>query len=59
MPVGGVFGWLPQSTLDRKNAAKNPVHRVCITEPFWCSVYPWTQILHEELFDGDNPSFQK
>ena len=41
------------------NAFQIPPHKVAITEPFWCSVYPWTQILHEELFDGENPSLTK
>jgi formylglycine-generating enzyme len=59
MVAGGVF-WMgcydPYLTWD---ADEMPPHQVCISEPFWCSVYPWTQILHEELFNGDNPSFHK
>ena len=34
---------------------ETPAHKVRITQPFWCSVYPWSQILHEEL-TGSNPS---
>ena len=32
-----------------------PAHKVRITQPFLCSVYPWAQVLHEEL-TGSNPS---
>lgn len=41
------------------DALEMPPHKVVITDPFWCSVYPWTQILHEELRNGENPSMTK
>ena len=31
------------------DAPEMPPHKVVITDPFWCSVYPWTQILHEGM----------
>ena len=52
---GGEF-WMgaydPMITWDAKEM---PAHKVRITKPFWCSVYPWSQVLHEEL-TGTNPS---
>ena len=37
------------------DAKEMPAHKVRITELFLCSVYPWAQVLHEEL-TGTNPS---
>jgi|GEM_PF-4154601 len=42
----------PMNTWDAKEM---PAHRIRISKPFWCSVYPWSQVLHEEL-TGTNPS---
>ncbi len=42
----------PMITWDAK---KMPAHKVRITRPFLCSVYPWAQVLHEEL-TRSNPS---
>lgn len=42
----------PMITWDAKEM---PGHKVRITKPFWCSVYPLAQVLHEEL-TGSNPS---
>ena len=37
------------------DAKEMPPHKVRISKPFWCSVYSWSQILHEELMNT-NPS---
>ena len=42
----------PMITCDAKEM---PAHKVRISQPFWCSVYPWVQVLHEELTES-NPS---
>ncbi len=42
----------PMITWDAKEM---PAHKVRITQPFLCSVYSWSQVLHEELTEA-NPS---
>ena len=65
MIAGGIF-WMGcyNKYLDW-SAEEVPPHKVAITEPFWCSVYPWTHILHEELcyepkgdYDHYEPGFE-